>query len=426
MMGVLLFLSQLVLLGLYIQVSRIRVPRGWLLGLPVLGFVLAFYLPMVYSLAYPLLLIALSQYWDPHRSWSLHCFYGLYTVFMVSFLRSFLLLGLTSLGASLSFGLDVMVTLLILPFNALLLHLVDVNFASLRTIFDHAYLWEILGLLNLVMLTGYLLLIAEGVWQDFGGGLSQSGLLFSVTSYLLLFLLLLFRLIKTLTQLAEQALLEQKDRQLADLASYSKHVESLYKEIRSFRHDYANILISLKLGIEERDMDMVEQVYEGVLAKSGQKFQEAKYDIGRLIAIKDDAIKSVLSAKLLEAQSLGLNIVLEVAEDISAPNMDLLDFITVLTILCDNAIYEAKETTEKRLTIAYFQEGAAKVLIVENSTRAETINIAQIFEEGYSTKGDNRGIGLANVRRIADSDVKVTIQTSSRNHVFRQTLEMRD
>ena len=39
-------------------------------------------------------------------------------------------------------------------------------------------------------------------------------------------------------------------KQLEDLSNYSHQIESLYNEIRSFRHDYANILISLKSGIE--------------------------------------------------------------------------------------------------------------------------------------------------------------------------------
>ncbi len=46
-----------------------------------------------------------------------------------------------------------------------------------------------------------------------------------------------------------------KDRQLQELATYSQHVEMLYGEIRAFRHDYLNILTSLKLSIEHEDLN---------------------------------------------------------------------------------------------------------------------------------------------------------------------------
>lgn len=420
-MIVLNILHHLIVLLVYQRVSRIKVVWYWYMILPVLFGFLSIWLPWLYILVYPLLLIALSNLWDPHNSWHLHFFYGIYAIFFQGFLATFIghsIQLLVPVSEPMLPWFRLAVDALVLPLNVLFLRLVNVNFGSLRAIFDYHYLRQLLLPLNVLMFSGY--------WCRHVLPLRLLSEQLLVSSYLILFLLLLFHLIRQMIAMAEQALLAQKDKQLNDLASYSKHVESLYKEIRSFRHDYANILISLKLGIDERDMDMVQNVYEGVLANTGHKFQAAKYDIGRLMNITDDAIKSVLSAKLLEAQSEGVNIVLEVGEVIGRPNMDLLDFITVLTILCDNAIYEAKQTEAAKLTIAYFQEGNAKILIVENSTRDETINIAKIFEDGYSTKGANRGIGLANVRHIADSDIKVTIQTFSRHHVFRQTLKMMD
>ena len=99
---------------------------------------------------------------------------------------------------------------------------------------------------------------------------------------------------------------EQKDRQLQELATYSQHVEMLYGEIRAFRHDYLNILTSLKLSIEHEDLNAIREVYENVLRESGQQFYNSKFDIAKLSHIENPAVKSVLSAKLLEAQIKGL------------------------------------------------------------------------------------------------------------------------
>lgn len=47
--------------------------------------------------------------------------------------------------------------------------------------------------------------------------------------------------------------------EVAALENYSKHVESLYQEVRSFRHDYANVLMSLKAGIDQGDLDNIKK-----------------------------------------------------------------------------------------------------------------------------------------------------------------------
>ena len=38
--------------------------------------------------------------------------------------------------------------------------------------------------------------------------------------------------------------------------------------------------------------------------------------------------------------------------------------------------------------------------MIHNTTNEITFDIRKIYEEGYSTKGENRGLGLNNVRKI--------------------------
>ena len=54
------------------------------------------------------------------------------------------------------------------------------------------------------------------------------------------------------------------------MENYSKHVESLYQEVRSFRHDYANVLMSLKVGIDQGDLDNIKKIYEEITADSAK------------------------------------------------------------------------------------------------------------------------------------------------------------
>ncbi|HEM2770482.1 TPA: GHKL domain-containing protein [Streptococcus suis] len=215
---------------------------------------------------------------------------------------------------------------------------------------------------------------------------------------------------------------ELKDKQLTDLGRYSRHVESLYKEIRSFRHDYTNILISLNEAIKEEDIVAIRTIYSEVIADSDRKFYDGKYDIARLSNIQNPAVKSLLSSKMLEAQKKGIAISVEVDAEIEPPALELIEFITILSILLDNAIDAAEQCVNGNIVFAYFQEYDRKIVVVENTTVEDKVLTSHIFEYGHSTKGDNRGIGLANVKTILDNYPKFSISTNSSNHRFVQEL----
>ncbi|HFU3712414.1 TPA: sensor histidine kinase, partial [Streptococcus suis] len=224
----------------------------------------------------------------------------------------------------------------------------------------------------------------------------------------------------------EKEIQELKDKQLTDLGRYSRHVESLYKEIRSFRHDYTNILVSLNEAIKEGDIVAIRTIYSEVIADSDRKFYDGKYDIARLSNIQNPAVKSLLSSKMLEAQKKGIAISVEVDAEIEPPALELIEFITILSILLDNAIDAAEQCTNGNIVFAYFQEYDRKIVVVENTTVKDKISTSHIFEYGHSTKGDNRGIGLANVKAILDNYPKFSISTKSSNHRFVQELVFLD
>ena len=66
-----------------------------------------------------------------------------------------------------------------------------------------------------------------------------------------------------------------KDSQISSMSIYSEHIESLYKEIKSFRHDYTNILVSLNESIKNRDIDGIESIYDSVLLDSDKLYNNA-------------------------------------------------------------------------------------------------------------------------------------------------------
>ena len=241
--------------------------------------------------------------------------------------------------------------------------------------------------------------------------------------YFLLFICFVNLLDRKLLQELQEKVVLQKEIQLQNLSNYSQQVEGLYQEIRSFRHDYANILSSLKIGIDQKDINMVSQVYDSVLKNSGEKLKGKRFDVAHLRNINDLALKSILLSKLSEAQNLSVPVSLEISEQFSIKNMEQIDFLTITSILLDNAIESAAEAG---IAVCFLEdtEWNKLVMIVKNSTLEREIELRDIFKRDNSSKGEGRGIGLANVRRILKSYPNVCLKTTSKNYIFTQILEI--
>ena len=243
--------------------------------------------------------------------------------------------------------------------------------------------------------------------------------------YLLFFMGVIKKLDTYLKEKLQEKLNQEQTLRYRDMERYSRHIEELYKEVRSFRHDYTNLLTSLRLGIEEEDMEQIKEVYDSVLKDSSQKLQDNKYDLGRLVNIRDKALKSLLAGKFLKARDKKIIFNVEVPEEIQVEGMRLLDFLTIVSILCDNAIEASAEASQSHVSIAFLKSGAQETFIIENSIKEEGIDISEIFSFGVSSKGEERGVGLYTVMKIVESYPNASLNTTCQDQVFRQVLTVR-
>ena len=298
----------------------------------------------------------------------------------------------------------------------------DYDFTSLRReILDKTF-QQSLTKINWLMGAYYLVMQSLSYFENVQGIQSTT-----VRHLILVFYLLFFMgVIKKLDTYLKDKLHERLDQEQAlryrDMERYSRHIEELYKEVRSFRHDYTNLLTSLRLGIEEEDMEQIKEVYDSVLKDSSQKLQDNKYDLGRLVNIRDKALKSLLAGKFLKARDKKIIFNVEVPEEIQVEGMRLLDFLTIVSILCDNAIEASAEASQSHVSIAFLKSGAQETFIIENSIKEEGIDISEIFSFGASSKGEERGVGLYTVMKIVESYPNASLNTTCQDQVFRQVL----
>ena len=354
-------------------------------------------------------------------------FYGLFPVVLMDiFYRSVSYFVFPFLGKGLvdGYGNPLFLLIMIFVYSIVLVFLkwLDYDFTSLRRESLDKDFQKSLTKINWIM-GAYFLVMESLSYFEYAYDIQSK----TVRHLILVFYLLFFMgIIKKLDTYLKEKLQEKLNQEQAlryrDMERYSLHIEELYKEVRSFRHDYTNLLTSLRLGIEEEDMEQIKEVYDSVLKDSSQKLQDNKYDLGRLVNIRDRALKSLLAGKFIKAREKDIVFNVEVPEEIQVEGMRLLDFLTIVSILCDNAIEASVEASQPHVSIAFLKNGEQETFIIENSIKEESIDISEIFSFGASSKGEERGVGLYTVMKLVETYPNTSLNTTCQNQVFRQVL----
>lgn len=216
----------------------------------------------------------------------------------------------------------------------------------------------------------------------------------------------------------------EQEQHYQHLANYNTYLESIFEEVRSFKDETNASLEQLGTSIQSGNIKKVESSYNNLFAHSKNPFKHSRYDMDRLINLEVPTIKSFLAAKLFEAQKEGLTVSVEVPELINAIPMKLLDFVILISIFCDNAIEAARQSKDKSINVAFFKDNGNLHFYIENSSLEEKVQINQLYKEGFSTKGQNRGIGLSNAAKILEDYPFCSLATKSHYYTFSQELTL--
>lgn len=224
-----------------------------------------------------------------------------------------------------------------------------------------------------------------------------------------------------------QKLLKYKEYTLCTLNNYIKEVDESYLSVRAFRHDFANILISMRETIETKGIEEVRETYNQILASNNILLERSRKEVAKLSNIKILELKSVISDKILKAEQRNITFELEVPEIVSDSYLDKIDTVRVVGILLDNAIEAAgeSENTQPTVSIAIFSKGTTRYCVIENDMNEKILSTNKIMLAGYSTKGEHRGYGLANVDKIIGRYYKTNYHIQAKNYRFRIEIEMR-
>ena len=292
-------------------------------------------------------------------------------------------------------------------------------FMSKKVYISELLIWVAASLSTITFASYFIIIVIE----RFSGEHSSMGRAnaFFIISYgmlsTMIFLVLLYSVQK-------YYIAKERQKEMHYLKEYTEQLEKNYTEMRRFKHDYQNILLSLEEYIKEKDLVRLEKYFYTKIKEASINIERNDFKLSQLSNLRISELKSLLANKLSVSQELGIDTEIEVMEKIESIAVDSILLVRSLGIMLDNAIEAAEPLENGMIRVAVFKRLDKVVIVIVNSCSPDVPKLFELKKEGFSTKGAGRGIGLGNLERLVANKDNVTLDTKIEKGLFTQILSI--
>lgn len=216
-------------------------------------------------------------------------------------------------------------------------------------------------------------------------------------------------------------------RQIQEIDNYYKYtvrIEKINNDMRKFRHDYVNILLSMSEFIRDDDMKGLKTYFDNNITPLKDNIQTKSFKINGIEHLQIRELKGLLTSKIIQAQENNIQVSVEVPDEINEISLNMIDLSRMVGIILDNAIEASLEIDNPLIQIGFMKEENSVIIIIMNKCAKDIPKVHELFQEGFSTKGNNRGLGLSTLKEISESKENVLLDTIIENDYFVQKLEI--
>ena len=191
---------------------------------------------------------------------------------------------------------------------------------------------------------------------------------------------------------------ELKSHELEVVSIYSNTFEKLVDDVRKRQHNIKNHFNAIF------SLHYTSQSYEELVERQKKYcdciIHTSRFD--KLLTSNMPILAGFLYSKFHEVEECGIQLIYSVKLEANKLSVPMYEMITILGILIDNAKEKAEmlENEEKIVKIGIHEDDRYIYFKVKNVSEYIKFDFIKLFfQEGYSTKGENRGMGLSIVKQ---------------------------
>lgn len=215
-------------------------------------------------------------------------------------------------------------------------------------------------------------------------------ILLSILSFVLLVIFLSVDIFKQFKKTEEDKLRSR----------YNEVLEEYFEKMRADSHEYKNHLNAIYGVLQVGDYDQIKDLVKGYI----QNVSNEDHLI-ELSKINNQLIRALIYSKISYATSIGINFKYYIKSSLKDINVSDSELVIIISNLLNNAIEASSESDDKYVELTLSKKNNKYDIMIKNSVNnGYFINVSEMFNYGYSSKGDERGVGLYNVRNIVQNN----------------------
>ena len=158
------------------------------------------------------------------------------------------------------------------------------------------------------------------------------------------------------------------EEQVKNLKLYTDQLEHDQLKLRHFKHDYKNLLFSLKTVADEKNYDEMNQALDNLENYSDDYLDNLSMDLYQdLNNVKNPYLKSLFISKLNTINQHNITCFFNCTDELTEVPINIFDLINILDQAIDNAIHFTERQEHGKIQLAVTKEDQQLAFLINNT-----------------------------------------------------------
>ena len=247
-------------------------------------------------------------------------------------------------------------------------------------------------------------------------------------NFLLSILFVLSFIILIIFLILEEVKYHKSNKKFKYLFKNTQKISSLLEKYQKINHENKNDLRIIKELIDNKKNEKAISYISAILNE--KNISENERWINELSKITDIGLRGFIILKINEMVDNNIKVMVNISNRLKKYNFDKMssneykNICRIIGIYIDNAYEASKESVKKEVTIEIIYQNEISI-IISNSFSGK-IDLNKVDTCGYTTKGQEHGIGLAVVKDIVKLNNNIIKKTEIIDDYFYQYLYIKN